>query len=172
MQIWQATDTNYSFCVHSNYSLQNKLRGNFKRAHTWQISHSAKDLPSHCTARSEAIDKAATKLQPEPGDYSGCWKSAGKNCCSRELESGSTVLNRKLSMLCTPPRKRLLKKWEHYNLHCSLTKIFPSMAGWSGQLSFTMGKTVMRQRKVLVTTGVLPSAGSERCTFCSAVTPM
>lgn len=80
------------------------------RAHTWQVSCSTKDLlPSHCT-KSEATDKAARELQPEPEDYLGWCKRAGKNCCSRELESASTALNRKLSMLCTPPRTRISKQ--------------------------------------------------------------
>lgn len=168
--MWQTTDTNCSFHVHSNYSLQNKFRGHFKRTHNLQITQSAKGLPSHCT-KSEATEKAATELQPEPGDYLDCWKRTGKNHYSREWESGSMVLNRKLSTLQTPPRTKTSEKMRTLQSALFMNKSIPQH-GWVIQaVSFTLSRTVKRQRKELVSTGVLPNAGSQRHTSCSAVTP-
>lgn len=162
-------DTNYSFMYIQTIPCKINW-GNFKRAHTWQISHSAKDLPSHCTTKSEATDKAAMKLQPELGDYLSCWKRASKNCYSRELESGSTALNGRMSILCTPPRTKISEKMRTLQSAVFINKNIPKH-GWVIQaVSFTLGKRVMRKGKVLVTTGVLPNAGSERCISCSAVT--
>lgn len=79
----------------------------------------------------------------------------GKNCYSREPESGSTALNRKLSMLCTPPRTKISEKMRTLQSALLINKNI-SKYGWVIQaVSFTLGKRVMRQKKELVTTGVL-----------------